>query len=106
MGASEITVILSQPLGYRKKDNKVPWLTKQLYKNTPALAQASLQRSKNYNSSIDFLHNAPPDCKIHIIAPPAGFQVGRTTKNRALLDIGYQMGINEAKAYIRNYYER
>ena len=106
MGASEITVILSQPLGYRKKDVKVAWLTKQLYKNTPALAQASLQRSKNYNSSIDFLHNAPPDCKINIIAPPAGFKVGRTTKNRALLDIGYQMGINEAKAYRRNYYER
>lgn len=106
MGASEITVILSQPLGYRKKDVKVAWLTKQLYKNTPALAQASLQRSKNYNSSIDFLHNAPPDCKINIIAPPAGFKVGRTTKNRAILDIGYQMGINEAKAYIRNYYER
>ena len=106
MGASEITVILSQPLGYRKKDVKVAWLTKQLYKDTPALAQASLQRSKNYNSSIDFLHNAPPGCKINIIAPPAGFKVGRTTKNRAILDIGYQMGINEAKAYIRNYYER
>ena len=106
MGASEITVILSQPLGYRKKDVKLAWLTKQLYKNTPALAKATIQRSKNYNASIDFLHNAPPDCKINIIAPPAGFKVGRTTKNRALLDIGYQMGINEAKAYIRNYYER
>ncbi len=106
MGASEITVILSQPLGYRKKDVKVAWLTKQLYKDNPALAKATIQRSKNYNTSIDFLHNAPPDCKINIIAPPAGFKVGRTTKNRAILDIGYQMGINEAKAYIRNYYER
>ena len=102
MGASEITVILSQPLGYRKKDVKVAWLTKQLYKNTPALAQASLQRSKNYNSSINFLHNAPPDCKINIIAPPAGFKVGRTTKNRAILNSGYQMGINEAKSYLDN----
>ena len=102
MGASEITVILSQPLGYRKKDVKVAWLTKQLYKNTPTLAQASLQRSKNYNSSIDFLHNAPPDCKINIIAPPAGFKVGRTTKNLAILNSGYQMGINEAKTYLGN----
>ena len=102
MGASEITVILSQPLGYRKKDVKVAWLTKQLYKNTPALAQASLQRSKNYNSSINFLHNAPPDCKINIIAPPAGFKVGRTTKNLAILNSGYQMGINEAKTYLGN----
>ncbi|GAA65893.1 ratatin-like phospholipase [Pseudoalteromonas sp. BSi20311] len=102
MGASEITVILSQPLGYRKKDVKVAWLTKQLYKNTPALAQASLQRSKNYNSSISFLHNALPDCKINIIAPPAGFKVGRTTKNLAILNSGYQMGINEAKTYLGN----
>ncbi|CAD2223833.1 conserved hypothetical protein [Pseudoalteromonas sp. 3J6] len=102
MGASEITVILSQPLGYRKKDNKVPWLTKQLYKDTPALAQATIQRSKNYNDSIDFLHNAPPDCKVNIIAPPMGFKVGRTTKNRAILNSGYQMGISEAKTYLNN----
>ena len=102
MGASEITVILSQPLGYRKKDNKVPWLTKQLYKDTPALAQATIQRSKNYNDSIDFLHNALPDCKVNIIAPPMGFKVGRTTKNRAILNSGYQMGISEAKTYLNN----
>ena len=102
MGASEITVILSQPLGYRKKDNKVPWLTKQLYKDTPALAQATIQRSKNYNDSIDFLHNAPHDCKVNIIAPPMGFKVGRTTKNRAILNSGYQMGISEAKTYLNN----
>lgn len=100
MGASEITVILSQPLGYRKKDNKVPWLTKQLYKDTPALAEAAILRSKKYNDSIDFLHNAPPDCKINIIAPPAGFKVGRTTKNLAILNSGYQMGISEAKTYL------
>ncbi len=100
MGASEITVILSQPLGYRKKDNKVPWLTKQLYKQSPALAEAAIQRSKNYNDSIDFLHNAPSDCKINIIAPPTGFKVGRTTKNRAILNSGYQMGISEAKSYL------
>ena len=100
MGASEITVILSQPLGYRKKDNKVPWLTKQLYKQSPALAEAAIQRSKNYNDSIDFLHNAPSDCKINIIAPPTGFKVGRTTKNRAILNSGYQMDISEAKSYL------
>ena len=102
MGASEITVILSQPLGYRKKDNKVPWLTKQLYKDTPALAEAAILRSKKYNDSIDFLHNAPPDCKINIIAPPAGFKVSRTTKNLAILNSGYQMGISEAKTYLGN----
>ena len=102
MGASEITVILSQPLGYRKKDHKVPWLTKRLYKDNPALAQATIQRSKNYNASIDFLYNPPSDCKINIIAPPAEFKVGRTTKNLAILNSGYKMGISKAKTYLDN----
>ena len=30
MGAKEITVVLSQPLGYRKKPSKAPWLTKKM----------------------------------------------------------------------------
>ncbi|WP_409425759.1 patatin family protein [Pseudoalteromonas sp. RW-H-Ap-1] len=102
MGASEITVILSQSLGYRKKDYKVPWLTKRLYKDNPALAQATIQRSKNYNASIDFLYNPPSDCKINIIAPPAEFKVGRTTKNLAILNSGYKMGISKAKTYLDN----
>ena len=67
MGNKEITVILSQPLGYKKKPSKAPWFVKRLYKNTPALAEATLRRAENYNQSIDFITNPPSDCKINII---------------------------------------
>ncbi|MBB1480316.1 patatin family protein [Pseudoalteromonas sp. SG41-2] len=102
MGAEEITVVLSQPLGYRKKTSKAPWFTRRIYKNHPALASASLARADNYNASIAFIHNPPADCKINIIAPPADFNVGRTTKNYQKLSDGYQMGIVAAQQHLQN----
>ncbi|MBQ4833768.1 patatin family protein [Pseudoalteromonas sp. MMG010] len=92
MGAKEITVILSQPLGYKKKPTKTPWFTKCIYKDYPALVKASLNRFEAYNQSIDFITQPPSDCKINIIAPPANFKVGRTTKQLSKLESGYQMG--------------
>lgn len=100
MGAQEITVVLSQPLGYRKKPSKSHWLTKKLYKNYPALINSSINRAHVYNSSIDFINNPPEDCKINIIAPPPQFRVGRTTKNVKRLNDGYKMGIDTAKAFL------
>ncbi|KTF16642.1 patatin family protein [Pseudoalteromonas sp. H105] len=99
MGATEITVILSQPLGYRKKRKKSSWFTKTLYKKHPELAKASLKRAEDYNESIDFINTPPSDCKIHIIAPPCDFKVGRMTTDMKKLAEGYQMGINASEHY-------
>lgn len=100
MGNKEITVILSQPLGYKKKPAKAPWLVKRLYKRTPALAEATLRRAENYNQSIDFITNPPSDCKINIIAPPPNFAVGRTTKSFEKLSAGYEMGLNAGAHFL------
>lgn len=102
MGAKEITVILSRPLGYLKKPSKMPWLTRKFLAQNPKLAEAALKRAENYNKSIQFIQSPPKDCTIHVIAPPNNFPVGRLTKNRARLDIGYQMGIQAAKAAMDN----
>jgi len=100
MGNKEITVILSQPLGYKKKPSKAPWFVKRLYKKTPALAEATLRRAENYNESIDFITNPPSDCKINIIAPPPDFAVGRTTKSFEKLSAGYEMGLNAGAHFL------
>lgn len=100
MGAKEITVVLSQPLGYRKKLTKAPWLTKQLYKDHPALARASLARAENYNASIDFIHNPPSSGKINAITPPANFKVGRTTQNYHKLSAGFEMDVISGIEYL------
>lgn len=102
MGAKEITVILSRPLGYQKKPSKAPWLTKKFLAQNPKLAEAALKRAKNYNRSISFIQSPPKDCTIHVIAPPANFPVGRLTKDKIKLDIGYNMGIQAAKTAMNN----
>ncbi|ORT48562.1 phospholipase [Vibrio sp. qd031] len=98
MGAKEITVVLSRPLGYRKKPTKAGWLVKALLKQQPVLAQAMLRRAQNYNTAIDFIENPPADCKINVIAPPPEFRVGRLTTDVEILEEGYQMGVSAARA--------
>lgn len=101
MGAKEITVILSRPLGYQKKPSKTPWLTKKVLARQPQLALAALKRADSYNRSIAFIKNPPKDCTIHVIAPPNTFPVGRLTKNKQKLDMGYQMGIQAANQFVQ-----
>jgi len=98
MGAREITVILSRPLGYRKKTSKASWFLRRMLADTPELARVMMQRADNYNQAIAFIENPPQDCRIHVIAPPAEFDVGRMTTDKKRLDTGYQMGLAAALA--------
>ncbi|GAA3960564.1 patatin family protein [Allohahella marinimesophila] len=41
-GARDITVILSRPLGYRKKPSRLPAVTRSVFRGYPALAEALL----------------------------------------------------------------
>lgn len=99
-GAREITVVLSRPLGYRKRAPRLPALHRYLLRETPALARASLSRHQSYNDAIDFIRQPPADCRIRVIVPPAGFRVGRMTTDRARLEQGYQMGWQAALDYL------
>ena len=101
MGAGEITVLLSRPSGYRKKPGKFPFLTDFMLKEKKALSEAMHKRSEVYNRAIDFIENPPEDCKINALAPGSGFSVGRTTKNKAMLDDGYSMGVEAGTSFLR-----
>ncbi|WP_442960309.1 hypothetical protein [Pseudoalteromonas sp. NSLLW24] len=37
---------------------------------------------------------------MNIIAPPANFKIGRTTKKFEILNSGYNMGVDTAKAFL------
>jgi predicted patatin/cPLA2 family phospholipase len=99
-GAREITVVLSRPLGYRKRAPRMPALHRYLLRETPALARASLSRHQSYNDAIDFIRQPPADCRIRVIVPPAGFRVGRMTTDKGRLEQGYQMGWQAALDYL------
>lgn len=99
-GARDITVVLSRPLGYRKRAPRLPALHRYLLRQTPALARASLSRHQSYNDAIDFIRQPPVDCRIRLIHPPAGFRVGRMTTDKGRLEQGYQMGWQAAQDYL------
>ncbi|PSW20487.1 patatin family protein [Photobacterium sanctipauli] len=101
-GARDITVILSHPLNYQKSESKTPWLVKKLLARTPGLADAMLERSKTYNEALAFIRNPPSDATIKVIAPPEDFPVKRLTMKKALLNQGYEMGINAGRDHINN----
>ncbi len=100
MGAKEITVVLSRPLGYRKKSPKIPWLIRRALKTHPKLAEAMVNRANSYNQAIDFIENPPADCKVNLIAPPSEFNVGRLTTDQTILEQGYKMGIDAADTWL------
>lgn len=99
-GARDITVVLSRPLGYRKRAPRLPALHRYLLRQTPALAEASLSRHRSYNDAIDFIRQPPRDCRVRLIVPPAGFRVGRMTTDKDRLEQGYQMGWLAGLAYL------
>ncbi|MFY8275431.1 patatin-like phospholipase family protein [Pseudoalteromonas sp. SSDWG2] len=97
MGAKRITVVLSQPLGYRKKPSRLGWLLKFALKQHGALATTMTKRWADYNASLDFIMSPPKDCQIDVIAPGSDFAISRTTRDLAKLDAGYKMGIDAGR---------
>ena len=98
MGARNITVVLSRPLGYKKKvsDNSV--LVRTLFKEYPQLQEAIIKRNQAYNDALEFIRNPPGDCRLEVIAPPDDFRVGRFTRDLERLEAGYRQGLTIGRA--------
>lgn len=103
MGAREITVVLSQPLGFSKPTVKSNWLLEKLYGHQPALLATLLGRAEVYNDTLEFLNHPPADLTLNIVAPPAGFNVKRLTMDRKKLDRGYKYGKIAALKMLRKH---
>ncbi|MBN1967796.1 MAG: patatin family protein [Candidatus Delongbacteria bacterium] len=102
MGARDITVVLSRPIGYRKKKSKFEFIIDFILRNDKILAQKLKDRWISYNKALDFIINPPKDCIIKVIAPPDDFKLSRMTTDINLLDRGYRMGIQAAKKYLES----
>ena len=101
-GARNITVVLSHPLSYQKKKVKMPWLVKKCFPDCPKMAEAIIQRSENYNESLDFIRNPPPKTSINVIAPPEDFRVQRLSMKKSVLLEGYKMGLEAGREHLMN----
>lgn len=101
LGATDITVIRSQPAGYVKKQSPLSLLIFSLYfRKYPKLIEAFRQRADHYNEAVDFIHSPPDGVSMAEIAPPENLAVGRTTKDEAPLRTAYETGIAHGEAFM------
>jgi len=85
-------VVLTRPLGYRKSPSKLSALTRLFFKKYPKFADTLINRSKNYNESLELCEKLRTEGKLFIIAPEAKYKIGRTEKNVILRDRVYKHG--------------
>ncbi|WP_241972318.1 patatin-like phospholipase family protein [Aliidiomarina soli] len=98
-GARDITVILSQSHGYRKRPANKTFMNLVLRKQ-PALARATKDRYQHYNRSLDFIDEPPADCNMRMLAPGPEFKVGRLSRNGLRLRKGYLHGKHVGEKFI------
>ncbi|PMP09262.1 patatin family protein [Vibrio breoganii] len=101
-GARDITVILSHPLSYSMPESNSHWLMKRLLSDNPMVAETLKTRANRYNQALDFIRFPPADAKIRVIAPPEDFPVKRLSRKHAVLESGYQMGVNAGTEHLAN----
>ncbi|GLO63224.1 patatin family protein [Vibrio sp. MACH09] len=91
-GATNIMVLRSRPLSYQKSASKMPYMMKKMLAKTPQLIEPMLQRSDNYNHTLELIRNPPEGVNIVEICPPESFQLKRLTRDPKPLLEGYHLG--------------
>ncbi|WP_035415735.1 patatin-like phospholipase family protein [Ferrimonas kyonanensis] len=100
-GYRDLTVVLSQPLGYRKRPSRFPWLLRWALREHPPLLAAMEARHRQYNQTLAFISEPPKDCRIRVLVPPPAFAVGRLTRAPQALASGYELGRDCGLAHVR-----
>jgi len=98
-GASDITVIRSRPSEYVKKKSGMQFVFSRIFKEYPHLINAYRTRADAYMKAVDFINKPPEGVRIHEIAIPYWVTIGRTTRNRKVLDTAYRLGMQYGLRY-------
>jgi len=105
-GATRILVIRSNPTSFIRRDGFGSKLSALLLRKQPRLACLVRSRARRYNETLSFVANPPPGVEIIQLAPPATSPVRRLTKDRELLEEGYQAGRRAGSQAIRSWSDR
>ncbi len=93
-GCTEVTLLLTRPLGYRKKSPFLQILPRLYQKKFPHLAETLARRHATYNALMDRLDAGDFPCKLRIVRPSEKTPVSRLTtdikKIRRTIEQGYR----------------
>lgn len=100
IGYDRNIVILTQPLGFRKKQDSLYPLMKQYYRKYPKLVQAIATRHIRYNEALDHILRREQAGEMLVLRPAETLPVGRTEKDPAKLRQAYEIGRKAAEERI------
>lgn len=91
-GFKRNVVVLTQPIEYRKKKNKLVPVAKVMLKKYPELINAMADRHIRYNQTLDYILEQEKQGKIFVIRPEAPLNIGSIEKDPNELERVYQLG--------------
>jgi predicted patatin/cPLA2 family phospholipase len=94
-GFEKNVVILTKPLGYKKKASRFSSLFK--YKQYPRISERLQTRYQLYNDTLEFLQKEKERGSVFVFQPSQTLPVGRTERNRQRLISLYELGYEDAK---------
>lgn|SRR5574344_226343 len=104
-GCTKNVVILTRPMGYRKKKNKSYLAVKKFYKEYPKLILDTKNRYLNYNETLDYIDEEESKGKIFVIRPKKALKIKRLdTNKKKLLNVyndGYELAKEEYASLIK-----
>lgn len=99
-GYSRNVIVLTQPKGYRKKQEASP-LMKLFLRRIPKIREAMEHRHEMYNRQMDELDRMEAEKAALVIRPPEDLKIGHTEKNPDELERVYRIGRKEAERLLQ-----
>lgn len=98
-GYEKFVVVLTRERGYRKRPVRRPAALRALMRQYPAVAQGLLDRSDNYNRTLDELHDLERQGRAHLVFPER-MPIGNGERNLARLRAVYRQGLATGRAHV------
>ena len=92
----KIIVVLTRPLGYRKKKSYLPY--KLIYGKFPNLVETAKNYYKEYNKTMDLIEKYESEDKIVVLRPSKFINVKRVEKDKNKLQSIYDLGVSDSLA--------
>jgi len=102
-GARRIMVVRSRRRDYLKSRGISEYIVSRHVRRYPLLRKAVLNQQRRYNESVALIRNPPAGVSILEICPPEKFRVSRLTRDRLVLQEGYEQGRAMAAEAIDNW---
>ena len=101
MDVDKIIVVLTRPLGYRKKSSN-KHLNKLFYRHYPHFVETLNNRYLNYNHSLDLINKLEKEKKIFVLRPSQLIPIGRLEKDKKVIQQMYDLGVNDCNNQLEN----